>query len=425
MFDEYDGMKLEKLRALQEQRLKKVMRHCCDSIPMYKKRFKDAGLEPDQIKGLSDLHKIPFTVKDDLRDHYPYGILGVPVDQVVRFHASSGTTGKPTTVGFTAHDLDIQTALMARSLAAYGATKKDIVQNAYTYGLFTGGLMFHYGAEKLGAAVIPSSTGNTKRQLTMMKDLASTVMCCTPSYSLRLAEVAVQLGYDIENDFKLRIGAFGAEPWSDAMRKSIEERLHIKAYDMYGLSELGGPGVAAECTEQNGLHIWSDHYIVETIDTETKEPLEPGKRGELVFTSLTKEAVPLLRYRTRDMSVLTDEECACGRCHPRLMRIAGRDDDMLIVGGINVFPSAIEEVLQGFGELADEYQIIVDRDVLDRLSIKVEASRDGLDLADLALRVSGEMQSVLTIRAAVEIVDYGTLPRAEGKSKRVIDKRSM
>ena len=405
-----------------------MTRYAYENVPMYKKRFDEAGIGPADIRSLEDVHKIPYTKKDDLRDHYPYGILAVDMDKIVRLHASSGTTGKPTVVTYTAKDMDTWNRLMARSYAATGVTKDDIVQNCYGYGLFTGGLGFHQGAEKLGCTVIPISTGNTKKQLMMMKDMQSTVLACTPSYALYLAEAAKSEGYDPLNDFNLKVGMFGAEPWSDEARKRIQESLGLKAYDCFGMSELYGPGVAMECTEQAGLHIWSDEFLVETINPDTGEVLPEGERGELVFTMLTREAMPLLRYRTRDLAIINYEECACGRSHPRIMRIRGRSDDMLIIGGVNVFPSQIEHVLMNVEGVGDQYQIIIDRDILDSLHVQVEVEpgfykSTNYDQDAFAKMLVGELQAVLTVRARVELMAPGTLPRSEGKAKRVVDLR--
>jgi len=425
MFEpQFEAMPQDQLRALQEERLVEMVRYAYENVPMYRTRFDQQGLKPDDIRGLDDLHKIPFTVKDDLRDHYPYGILAVPREEVIRFHASSGTTGKPTVVAYTRKDLHTWSRLMARTYASGGTTPSDIVQNIYGYGLFTGGLGFHYGAEELGATVLPTSTGNTKKQLMLMKDLQTTVVACTPSYALFLSEAAIEEGYDPQRDFALRIGMFGAEPWSEEARHKIQAVLGIKAYDCYGMSELYGPGVAVECSEQNGLHIAADEFLVETIDPESGEVLPPGQQGELVFTMLTREAMPLLRYRTRDLARITWDPCPCGRTTPRIMRITGRDDDMLIVGGVNVFPSQIEEVLLSLRELGDQYEIVVDRDILDKLSVRVEVAQ-GVDPSseEVARKVAEHLTAVLSIRANVELLPPGTIERSLGKAKRVIDLR--
>jgi phenylacetate-CoA ligase len=377
------------------------------------------------IKKLSDISKLPFTKKDDLRDHYPYGIRAVPLDRIKRIHASSGTTGIPTVVSYTSHDLDRWADLMARCYSCAGVLPTDIVQNAYGYGLFTGGLGFHMGAERLGALVIPTATGNTKRQIKMMKDMRTSVLCCTPSYSLYIIEELAEEGLS-PSDLDLRIGMFGAEPWSDETRKIIEDKLDIAAQDLYGMSELYGPGVAVECPEQNGLHIWSDEFLVETINPDTGEVLSPGEKGEIVFTMLTREAMPLLRYRTRDLAVIEYEKCSCGRSHPRIMRIKGRSDDMLIVGGVNVFPSQIEDILMRMDELGEQYQIVLETDRLDHISVKVEVSPNHwvkADMKELTKKVEESLIASLTLRAKVELLAPGTIPRSEGKAKRVIDLR--
>jgi phenylacetate-CoA ligase len=423
-----ETMSTDALKALQAERLVKMVRYAYERVPMYRQRFDAIKLKPEDVRGPDDLPKVPFTYKNDLRDHYPYGILAVPREEVIRFHASSGTTGKPTVVSYTRGDLDTWNRLMARTYAAAGVTKADIVQNVYGYGLFTGGLGFHYGAETLGATVIPTSTGNTLRQLMLMKDMATTVLACTPSYAVFLAEAAVAEGYDPKDDFCLRIGMFGAEPWSEEARQKLQSVFGLRAYDVYGMSELYGPGVAVECTEQNGLHIWSDEFLVETIDADTGDPLPAGTRGEMVFTMLTREAMPLLRYRTKDLAVIDWAPCACGRNHPRIMRITGRSDDMLIVGGVNVFPSQVEEVLMKVPELGDQYQIVVDRDILDKLTVRVEAEERifGMSAADqeaLRARVGERLMAVLSIQAQVDLLEPGSIERSLGKAKRVVDLR--
>ena len=425
---ELEKMKLEDLKSLQERRLRKVVKYCYQKIPMYRRRFKESNITPEDIKSLEDLPKIPLTVKDDLREHYPYGIRAVPLNKIVRFHASSGTTGKPTIVSYTPKDIETWSRLMARGIATAGVTKEDILQIAYGYGLFTGGLGFHYGAEMLGVTVIPASAGGTKRQIMLMRDMGTTALACTPSYSLYLAEVAEEGGLDPRADFKLKTGIFGAEPWSESTRKKIEETLDLKAIDVYGLSEIFGPGVSMECEYQKGLHIWGDHFIVETIDPETGEIIESGKRGELVFTTLTREAMPLLRYRTRDISVVDEEECECGRYHPRMLRVQGRSDDMLIIRGVNVFPSQVEHVLMKLPEVGGNYQIIVDRDVLDKLMVKVEVTEEAFsdkldDMLRLQRKIEAELASVLNVSAKIELVEYGSIPRSEGKAVRVVDLR--
>jgi phenylacetate-CoA ligase len=423
-----ETMKFDDIKALQNRRIVKIVKYAHDNVPFYKKKFKEAGISPDDIKSSSDLHKVPFTVKDDLRDHYPYGILAIPREDVVRFHSSSGTTGIPTVVSYTQNDLDTWSKLMARAISRPGVSKGDIMQNIYGYGLFTGGLGFHYGAELLGVSVIPTSTGNTKRQLKIAKDMRSTVLACTPSYALYLAEAAADEGYNPLEDFNLKFGLFGAEAWSEEARRKIQDSLGLGAYDCYGLSELYGPGVAMECHHQNGLHISSDEFLVETIDPKTNEVLEPGERGELVITMLTREAMPLLRYRTKDLAVISEEECECGRYHARIMRVSGRSDDMLIVGGVNVFPSQIEDVLFKIPELGDQYQIFVDRKILDKLTIKVELSPESAGAKDfdrnaLLKKIIDELVAVITIRPKIELLEPKTIPRSVGKAVRVVDLR--
>ena len=431
MFDpDIEKLNKEKLQSLQLKRLRKMVRYAYDNVPMYKRRMKEAKVDPDKVRTLDDYARIPFTKKDDLRDHYPYGIRAVPLERINRLHASSGTTGKPTVVSYTSKDLETWSRLMARTYAAAGVTREDIVQNAYGYGLFTGGLGFHYGAEMLGCTVIPTATGNTKRQLMMAKDMGSTVLAATPSYAMYLAEASPAEGYDPKKDFKFRIGMFGAEPWSEEARQRIQDAFGLRANDVYGMSELYGPGVAVECVHQNGLHIWGDEFLVEMINPDTGEVLPEGSAGEMVFTMLTREAMPLLRYRTRDLTRVVWEECECGRCHPRIMRVKGRSDDMLIIGGVNVFPSQVETVLMRVQGVGDQYQIIVDRDILDRLHVKVEVEEKffrspAYDPAKFRKKLVDEMVAVMTVRADVELMEPGSLPRTEGKAKRVIDLRKQ
>ncbi len=426
MFQEKEQfLSREEIEQVQLEKLKKQIKHAYDNVPMYKRKFDDIGLSPEDIKTLKDVARVPFTVKNDLRDHYPYGILAVPLDQVNRIHASSGTTGVPTVVSYTEQDLNTWSDLMARCYSCAGADDTDIIQNAYGYGLFTGGLGFHMGAERLRAMVIPTATGNTKRQIRMMKDMETTVLCCTPSYALYLIEALKEEGVD-PKELCIKIGMFGAEPWSDETRKHIEKSLHIKAQDLYGMSELYGPGVAVECPEQDGLHIWTDEFLVETIDPDTGDVLPEGEKGEIVFTMLTRQAMPLLRYRTRDLAVINWEKCKCGRSHPRIMRIKGRTDDMLIVGGVNVFPSQIEDILVGIEELGEQFQIILETAKLDHLYVQVEVSPQfwgKVDLKELSTKVGKSLQESLTLRARVELLEPGTIPRTQGKAKKVIDKR--
>jgi len=416
-------MKARQLKRIQQERIRKIVRYAYRDVPFYRKRFDEAGVRPESIKTLDDVPKIPFTVKTDLRDYYPLGILAVPPSRLYCLHASSGTTGKPIVVAYTRGDLERWARLMGRTFAVAGVRRGDIVQNMYGYGLFTGGLGFHYGARAIGATVVPTSVGNTKRQLMLLKDLQSTVAACTPSYMVYLCEASRAEGYEPRKDFSLRIGLLGAEPWSEEARNRIEDTFGLRAHDCYGCSELYGPGVAIECEQRSGLHVWGDEFLVETIDPNTGEVLEPGSEGELVFTMLSREAMPLLRYRTRDLSRVFEEECACGRYHSRIQRIKGRSDDMLIIGGVNVFPSQVEHVLMNVPGLGDQYQIVISREELDRLAVKVEAPKDRLSDSQLLKKVQAELLATLGIRANVDLVEEGTLPRYEGKACRVVDLR--
>lgn len=421
----FDGqaqlLKPQQLRRIQTERIRRIVRYVYRNVPFYRKRFDEAGVKPDAIKTLEDVARIPFTVKTDLRDNYPLGILAVPQNRLYCLHASSGTTGKPIFVAYTHGDLQRWTRLMGRTFDVAGVRKGDIVQNMYGYGLFTGGLGFHYGARAVGATVVPSSAGNTKRQLMLLKDLQSTVVACTPSYMVYLCEASRAEGYDPKTDFALRVGLFGAEPWSEEARKRIEDVFGLRAHDCYGMSELYGPGVAIECEQRNGLHVWGDEFLVETINADTGEVLESGKEGELVITMLSREAMPLLRYRTRDLSRVLEEKCGCGRHHIRIQRIKGRSDDMLIVGGVNVFPSQVEHVLMNVPGLGDQYQIVVSHEELDRLAVKVETPKDRLNDAELLKRIQTDLLATLGIYARVELVEEGALPRTEGKAQRVLD----
>nr|WP_256218710.1 phenylacetate--CoA ligase [Moorella thermoacetica] len=423
-------MPAAELQELQLERLQATVRRAFFDVPFYRRAFQEIGLEPGDIKSLDDLQRLPFTTKQDLRDNYPYGMFAVPMSEIVRIHSSSGTTGKPTVVGYTRHDIDVWSELMARALVCGGATRHDIIQNAYGYGLFTGGLGIHYGSERLGASVIPISGGNTKRQVMIMKDYGSTVLTCTPSYALHIAEVMAEMGIKPE-EIKLRCGIFGAEPWSESMRQEIEKRLGISAVDIYGLSEVIGPGVGIECQEKNGLHIFADHFLIEIIDPVTGKQLPPGQRGELVITSLTKEALPVIRYRTRDITSLIPGPCPCGRTHPRVARFTGRTDDMLIIRGVNVFPSQVESVLLEMGGTEPHYLLIVDRQgSLDTLEIKVEVSETLFSdkvrrLEDLEKRLRHELESTLGISVKVTLVEPKSIQRSEGKAVRVIDKRKI
>ncbi len=418
----------DEMKALQSFRLSQTVRHVYENVPYYRERMEEAGVTPEDIHSVEDLKKLPFTMKQDLRDTYPYGLFAVPMDQVVRLHASSGTTGKQIVVGYTQNDLDVWSECCARALTAAGATNKDFMHVSYGYGLFTGGLGLHGGAEKVGMTVIPVSTGNTNRQINIIKDFGSTVICCTPSYALYLAETMEEMGIT-KDDIKLKAGLFGAEPWTEEMRQTIEEKLGLKALDIYGLTEIIGPGVAFECEEQTGMHINEDHFIVETIDPDTGEVLPEGEQGEIVFTCITKEAFPLLRYRTRDIGILKREKCACGRTLIKMMKPAGRSDDMLIIRGVNVFPSQVESVLLQLGNTAPYYQLIVDRiDNTDVLEIQVEISPEMFSdtvksLEDQEKIIKNAIDSTLGISAKIRLVEPKSITRTEGKAVRVIDKR--
>jgi phenylacetate-CoA ligase len=435
MVDIYWNKKFEtatrdELRKHQLQLFKKTVKFCYENTAFYRNKFKNAGISSSDIKTLEDAQKIPFTVKDDLRDTYPFGMIAVHLDNIVEIHASSGTTGNPIVGAYTKNDMDVWAELMARSLYATGVRKQDVIHNAYGYGLFTGGLGFHYGAQKIGSTIIPVSGGMTQRQIKLMKDLDSTVLCCTPSYAIYLAEAMNEEGVDPRKDLKIRIGNFGAEPWSERIRERIEKELGIEAFDIYGLTELCGPGVSVECNKHNGLHIWEDHFLVETIDPKTGDVLPAGEEGELVFTPLTKTGLPLLRFRTRDISVIETEKCDCGRTHSRMMRVTGRSDDMLIIRGVNVFPSQIEYVIMGFPELAAQYQIVLDRpEALDVFTIKAELTEQTSkstqeELNVLKLRIRQKVSNITGISPIIELVKPGEIPRTAGKAKRVLDLRS-
>ena len=423
-------MNRDRLEQLQGERLSSMVERLYDNVPFYRRRFQEQGIEPGDIKHVCQLKTLPFTTKQDLRDNYPFGLFAVPPSEVVRVHASSGTTGKPTVVGYTRKDINIWSEVVARTLTGAGAGKNDVLHIAYGYGLFTGGLGIHYGAEKIGATVIPMSGGNTQRQLQLMHDFGSTILACTPSYALFLAESMAEANMPVDS-FKLKTGVFGAEPWTEEMRQEIERKLHIKALDIYGLSEVIGPGVAAECLHQRGLHVYEDHFIPEVIDPETLQVLPYGRVGELVFTCVTKEALPLLRYRTRDLTVLNADRCSCGRTIVRMQKVLGRTDDMLIIRGVNVFPSQIETILLEMSETKPHYQLIVDRvDNLDQLEVWVEVegqffSDEIKKLEDLKRKIQHNMESALGISAKVKLVEPKTIERSEGKAKRVIDKRKL
>jgi phenylacetate-CoA ligase len=431
--EEFETLPREVLEALQFKRLQQVVQRVYHTVGFYRRSFDAAGVKPDDVKTLADLSRLPFTSKQDLRDNYPFGLFAVPMSSVVRLHASSGTTGRSTVVGYTKRDIDTWSELMARCFVAAGLTKNDIIHNAYGYGLFTGGLGAHYGAERLGASVIPMSGGNTKRQIMILQDFGPTAICCTPSYALNLAEQGRAMGVDMRS-LRLRVGIFGAEPWSDQMRDQIEEQLGIQALNIYGLSEVMGPGVAMECTEgREGMHIFEDHFIVETIHPETGAALPPGEEGELVFTTITKEAFPLIRYRTRDIARLIPDPCRCGRSHVRMGRIMGRSDDMLIIRGVNVFPSQIEAVLVGIEGLEPHYQLVVDREgTLDTLEVQVEVSERTFANADevrvlqkMERRIVKDIKDYLGVSAKVKLVEPQSLQRFEGKANRVTDRRKF
>ena len=431
--EEFETLPREVLESLQLKRLQQIVQRVYHTVGFYRKAFDEAGVKPDDIKTISDIRRLPFTSKQDLRDNYPFGLFTVPMSSIVRLHASSGTTGRSVVVGYTKRDIDTWSELMARCFVAAGLTKNDIIHNAYGYGLFTGGLGAHYGAEKLGASVIPISGGNTKRQIMILQDFGPTAICCTPSYALNLAEQGAAMGVDMQS-LKLRVGIFGAEPWSEQMRDEIENKLNLTALNIYGLSEIMGPGVSMECLEgRQGMHVFEDHFIVEAIHPETGEILPYGEEGELVFTTITKEAFPLIRYRTRDISRLMIEPCRCGRSHIRMDRVTGRSDDMLIIRGVNVFPSQIEAVLIGVTELEPHYQLIVDRSsTMDTLEIQVEVSEKIFSDSDevrylqkIEKRLSKDIKDYLGVTAKVKLVEPKSLQRFEGKASRVIDKRKM
>jgi phenylacetate-CoA ligase len=422
---ELECMPRAQLLALQFERLQRTLQRAYEKVPHYRKVFDAKGVRPSDLKQLSDIAKFPFTLKTDLRDNYPFGMFAVPREELVRVHASSGTTGKPTVVGYTANDIDTWSDLMARCFVCAGTQAGEIVHNAYGYGLFTGGLGAHYGAERLGCTVVPVSGGMTERQVALIQDFKPTVLCATPSYALNMAEVAESMGVDIARS-SLRMGLFGAEPWSDAMRKELETRLGIKAVDVYGLSEIMGPGVACECHGvRSGLHGWEDHFLFETIDPKTQEPLPLGGAGELVITTLTKEALPMVRYRTRDITRLSAAPCACGRTHVRIMRVTGRNDDMLIIRGVNVYPSQIEAVLVGFPGIAPHYQIALTREgALDEVTLEVELAADFVgDPFHKAGEVTRHIKSMIGVTCSVVPKQPGEVPRSQGKAVRVKDLR--
>ncbi|WP_343253134.1 phenylacetate--CoA ligase [Ligaoa zhengdingensis] len=420
---------LHEIKALQSYRLSKMVRHAYENVPFYKRKLDELGVAPDDIRSVDDLSKLPFTYKQDLRDNYPYGLFAVPHDQIVRIHASSGTTGKQTVVGYTQNDIDMWSECCARALTAAGEDEKSYIHVSYGYGLFTGGMGMHYGAEKIHATVIPASVGNTKRQIQIIQDFGSTLICCTPSYAVLLGETMRDMGIDTSK-LKLRAGFFGAEPWTEEMRQKIESLLNIKAYDIYGLSEIAGPGVSFECPEQTGMHINEDHFIPEIINPDTGEVLPEGEQGELVFTCVSKEALPLIRYRTRDIATLTRKPCSCGRTLIKMLKPAGRTDDMLIIRGVNVFPSQVESVLLEL-KMPPHYQIIVDRvGTLDTMEVLVEMDEsmefDAVRLVEKTeAKIKAALDSTLGISAKVHLVSPKSIERSEGKSRRVIDRRNL
>ena len=423
-------MSREEMRELQGRRLHKIVDYVYHNVPFYRNKLQAMGLEPDDIRTIDDVRLLPFTTKQDLRDNYPYGLQAAPQSEIVRVHASSGTTGNPTIVGYTRKDIGVWSECMARCLTAYGIHRDDTFSVAYGYGLFTGGLGAHYGVENLGATAVPASTGNTEKHVRLIRDLGITGIACTPSYALHLAETMDRMGIT-KDDIRLRVGAFGAEPWTENMRQEIESRLGLQGYNLYGLSEIMGPCVSYECECKNGSHICEDHFFPEIIEPETLEPLPLGQTGELVFTTLTKEGMPLLRYRTRDLCTLMEGDCECGRTEVRMGRILGRSDDMLIIRGINVFPSQVESVILSTEEFEPHYQLVIDRiNNLDRLTVRVELRNEFMtdmlpELAALERKLSEKLKSVLSIRAKVQLLPQGTLERSQGKSRRVIDNRQL
>jgi len=427
---EKETMPRKHLQELQLRRLKETVYRVYAFVPAYRAKMDAFGIKPDDINSLNDIRHLPFTTKQDLRDNYPFGLFALPMSEVVRIHSSSGTTGKPTVVGYSKKDLDTWAELMARALHSAGARKRSVIQNAYGYGLFTGGLGVHYGAERVGASVIPSSGGNSKRQIMLMQDFGTTILTCTPSYAMFLAEIMGEMGVK-PTDLKLEAGLFGAEPWSENMRREIEKKLQISAFDIYGLSEIIGPGVAIECSSKKGLHIAEDHFIPEIIDPVTQEVLPDGAQGELVLTTVTKEALPIIRYRTRDLTTLNKEACACGRTHVRMHKVLGRSDDMVIIRGVNVFPSMVESVLLNIPGVEPFYVLIVERKGnLDILEVQVEVSErifsdEVRKLEDLGKHITKELESALGVSVKVRLVEPKTLERSEGKAKRVIDRRNF
>jgi phenylacetate-CoA ligase len=425
---EFEAMPREALQSLQLARLRTQLARVYVNVPLYRRKFDEAGFRPEQVETLSDLARVPFTVKDDLRSAYPFGMFAVPLRDIVRVHSSSGTTGQVSVVGYTRGDIERWSDMMARTLACAGVTADDIVQVAYGYGLFTGGLGAHYGSERLGAMTIPVSGGNTARQVQILKDFGVTVLACTPSYALLIAETALSMGVD-PRSLPLRVGVFGAEPWSDAMRDQIEDAMGIAAIDIYGLSEVMGPGVASECVHKKGLHVFEDHFLIEIIDPQTLEAVPDGQQGEVVFTTLTKEGIPVIRYRTRDISRMVPGECPCGRTFRRMERVTGRTDDMLIIRGVNVYPSQIEQVLMGVAGVAPHYQVVLGkRGSMDTVEVQVEVNPDFAfdeirELEALQRTVSAAIASALAVSVDVKLVEPRSIQRSEGKAKRVVDLR--
>jgi phenylacetate-CoA ligase len=426
---ELETMSREALADLQLARLRTQLARVYVNVPIYRRKFDEAGFRPEQLETLADLSRVPFTVKDDLREAYPFDMFAVPLRDIVRVHSSSGTTGQVSVVGYTRGDVDRWSDLMARTLACAGADADDVVQVTYGYGLFTGGLGAHYGSERLGSMTIPVSGGNTARQVQILKDFGVTVLACTPSYALLIAETAASMGVDVR-DLPLKVGVFGAEPWSEGMRKQIEEVMGIRAIDIYGLSEVMGPGVASECVEQNGLHVFEDHFIIEIIDPDTLQPVPDGEQGEVVFTTLTKEGIPVIRYRTRDISRIIPGECECGRTFRKMERVTGRTDDMLIIRGVNVYPSQIEQVLMSIAGVAPHYQVVLDKKgSMDTVEVQVEVSPDFefdeiKELESLQRRVAAAIASTLAVSVDVRLVEPRAIQRSEGKAKRVVDLRT-
>ncbi|MCX8041328.1 MAG: phenylacetate--CoA ligase [Thermodesulfobacteriaceae bacterium] len=425
---EIERLPKKNLKNLQLERLKNTLERIYEKVPVYRKKFQELGITPSHLKSLEDIIKFPFTTKEDLFIDYPYGLLAVPLEEVVRVHTSSGTTGKPKAIFFSKKDLETSAELIARCLVMTGATKEDILQNSMTYGLFTGALVMHYGAEKVGILVIPAGPGNTERQIELMKTFGTTLLHMTPSYALYVASVILEKGLIPQKDLKLKTAYLGAEPYSEQTRRKIEEMLGIQVYNCYGLSEMNGPGVGFECPYKEGLHLWEDNFLVEIVHPETGEPVKEGEIGELVLTTLNREAMPLIRYRTRDLTRIISEPCACGRTHIRISRILGRSDDMFIVRGVNIFPQQIEEVLMGIKGVAQNYQIVLEN--YDEMIVKVEIDREFFDgrierLLYLKNEITEKLRQTILVRPKVELVEPGTLPISEGKAKRVIDKRTL